>query len=81
MDQGETEGGGHLGRPQLALDPGEDRLEGGELAGRVQVEQLLEQAAGIVPEREAASDLLARHRIVVMRRRESEVGLLRRRVA
>ncbi len=32
MDQGEAEGGGHLGRPQLALDPGEDRLEGGELA-------------------------------------------------
>ena len=75
MEEGEAEGRRHLGRPQLALDPREDRLASGlELARRVEVEQLLEQAAGLVLEREAAGDLLARHRVVVRRRREGEVG-------
>ncbi len=81
VEEGEAEGGRHLGGAELALDAGQDRLEGGQLARRVEVEQLFQQAAGLVGKREAAGDLLARHRVAVRRTRQLEVGGLRGRVA
>ena len=55
MQEGQTERGEDRGGPQVALDALHDRAQGDELAGRVQVEQLVGEALGTGDVREARS--------------------------
>ena len=52
MEQRKPERGLDRGRPEIALDPLEDRLETDELARRVQVEQSVDERLGTFDDRE-----------------------------
>ena len=56
VEQCEPEGGHHGRRPEVALDPLEDGSETHQLAGRVEVEQLVGQALGAGDRREAGKE-------------------------
>ncbi len=54
VEQRQSEGGQHGRRPQVALDPLEDRAEGDQLPRRVEVEQLIREPVGTDHVREAS---------------------------
>ncbi len=58
MEQGEAERRDDRRRPEVALDPLEDRAQGGQLAGGVEVEQLIGQALATLQDRETVAQAL-----------------------
>jgi hypothetical protein len=82
MEQGQPQRRGDLGRAQIAVDPGEDRVEAPELSLRVQVQDRVRQGFRRgTPDGEAPPELVAHGRIHPERAGELDVGRLGRRVA
>ncbi len=64
VEEPETEGGLDRGRPEVALDPVEDRLQSDELAGRVKVEKAVDEPGRAVDDREALGQACPDGRVV-----------------